>query len=169
MTDFWTYATESAGWAVLGFAIGYFVGRAARDVHRVVTAITPNTTDTPPPTGRRHPLSGHTIVGLIVVLLGVVTVVQGIVTNNATRQIAECQAAYSNGFADALDARSSATTATQDALDELVTTVSGYLADSPIPSDKVRVAIGRYLDQRAKAEAERERHPYPPPPRDLCK
>ncbi|MFK0249293.1 hypothetical protein ACIQUM_31730 [Amycolatopsis azurea] len=171
MSELWTYLTESAGWAVLGFVVGYLVGRAARDVHRVAIAIT--TEDTVPdpqlPAPRRRLLTGQFVLGVVVVLLGVLTVAQGIATNNATRRITECQQAYSNGFADALDARASATTDAQNALDELMKTMSGYLADSPIPPDKVRAAIGDYLAKRAKAETERQQHPYPPPPRDLCK
>jgi hypothetical protein len=171
MSELWIYVTESAGWAVLGFVVGYLVGRAARDVHRVVTAITPEDTvpEPQPPTPRRRVPTGQFVLGVVVVLLGIITVAQGIVTNSTTRRITECQSAYSNGFADALDARSSASTDAQNALDELMKTMSGYLADAPIPPDKVRAAIGDYLHKRAKAETERQQHPYPPPPRDLCK
>ncbi|MFE0021896.1 hypothetical protein [Amycolatopsis sp. NPDC059021] len=171
MSDLWAYVFESAAWALLGFVGGYLLGRAARDVHRVATAITTEDTvpDDQPPRSRLRAPGGHVILGLVVVLLGVLTVAQGIVTNNATRRIAECQAAYSNGFADALDARADATADAQTALDELMRAISGYLANPPVPPDKVRTAIGDYLAQRAKAESERQQHPYPPPPRDLCR
>lgn len=171
MSELWTYLTESAGWAVLGFIVGYLVGRAARDAHRVVTAITTENTMTEQylPTPRRRVPTGQFVLGVVVVLLGIITVAQGITTSSTTRRITECQAAYSNGFADALDARASATADAQMALDELVKAISGYLASPPVPPDKVRAAIGDYLAKRAKAETERQQHPYPPPPRDLCK
>ncbi|AXB41311.1 MULTISPECIES: hypothetical protein [Amycolatopsis] len=172
MSELWNYVFESAGWAVLGFLGGFLVGRAARDVHRVATAITseePVPDDQTSPRPRWRVPTGQFVLGVVVVLLGIITVAQGIVTNSTTRRITECQAAYSNGFADALDARASATADAQTALDELMKAISGYLASPPVPPDKVRAAIGDYLDSRERADAERQQHPYPPPPRDLCK
>ncbi|WP_134664024.1 hypothetical protein [Amycolatopsis sp. CFH S0078] len=169
MSEVWAYVSESAGWALAGFVVGYLLGRAARDVHRIATAVTPegHVPDDKPRT-RRAP-SAQFVLGVVVALLGIITVAQGIVTNNATRRITECQAVYSNGFADALDARSDSSAEAQAALDDLMKSLGGYLANPPVPPEKVRSAIGDYLAKRSEAEAERAKHPYPPPPRDLCK
>lgn len=176
MTELWTYLTESAGWAVLGFLGGYLLGRAARDVHQVATAITTEdiTTEDPVPepsplAARRPRPAGHVVLGLVVALLSVLTITQGIITNNATRRIADCQALYGNAFADALDARATATAEAQTALDDLMRTISASLAAPATPPEAVRDAIGDYLNSRARAETQRQQHPYPPPPRDLCR
>ncbi|SFO82061.1 hypothetical protein SAMN05421810_10166 [Amycolatopsis arida] len=170
MHELWIYAVESAGWALLGFIVGYLVGRAMRDVHHMATAIPTENTDPDPRRGqdRSRVPPGQVVLGVVILLLGGLTVTQGIISHSATRRVADCQATYNNSFADALDARSNATADAQAALDELLKTVSGHLGQPPVPLDQVRAAIDHYLIERARANATRDQHPYPPPPRDLC-
>lgn len=117
-------------------------------------------------------ITGQLVLGVIVVLLGIITVLQGVSSNNATQRLARCQGAYVSHFADALDARTTASADAQTALDNLMRAVSGTLAQPHAAAggrtEGVRTALDNYLHKRAQADAERRRHPYPAPPRDSC-
>lgn len=119
-------------------------------------------------TRRRPRFTTNAVLGTVIVVLGVFTAVQSYVQGEATARLADCQTAYSNGFADALDARSEATAEAQDALDELLTTVAG-ITPTPQGQDTFRDALKDYLDKRAKAKETQAENPYPPAPRDVCK
>ncbi|WP_103353596.1 hypothetical protein [Amycolatopsis sp. CA-128772] len=172
------YLIQSVGWAGAGFLAGVLVGRAARDVRRIAAAVTVDDTegdeDMPDPRGSRPhwigTASAQTLVALVVVLLGVVTVVQGIVQSDATAGLTRCQYEYSNAFADALEARSQASTDAQDALDELLTTVGQTLqsTDPNATRPPVQRAISEYLAKRQALKAQQAAHPYPAAPRARC-
>jgi hypothetical protein len=171
-TDTLLYVAQSAAWAVGGFLGGYLAGRAARDVHQLASAVeTGDTTvDPPPPPSRRRRPRAEWVLGVVVLLLAIVTVVQGLVQSAATRRVVQCQAEYGNAFADALDARTQASAGAQNALDQLVTTIGNTLNGPPSPARAAAVhqAIAEYLATRAKLKQQQQAHPYPPAPRDLC-
>ncbi|MGW5720764.1 hypothetical protein ACWEVP_31645 [Amycolatopsis sp. NPDC003865] len=168
------YALQSIGWGGAGFLAGLLVGRAARDVHRIATAVTgknPEDGDKPMPARRprwteRAPSTS--LIAIVVVCLGVVTVVQGIVQSDATARVTRCQVNYSNDFSDALDARTRASTDAQNALDELLTTVGETLNGNTTSRTRIQQAINDYLAKRAAVKHEQAQHPYPPPPRESC-
>lgn len=161
-----SYLAQSLGWAVLGFLGGYLVGHAVRDVNRIADAVTGE--EIMPPRRRVPRLSFQTVIAVIVVLLGVLTVIQGLVESAATQRLTQCQSAYSNGFADAINARAQSSAEAQDALDELVTTVGGALQGNEPDRASVQQAIAGYLAKRAAVKAQQQAHPYPPPPRAVC-
>ena len=162
-----SYLMQSLGWAVVGFLGGFLAGHAARDVHRIADAMTGE--DTMPQRTPRFPrISSQTVIALVVVLLGVLTVVQGLIQSAATDRLTQCQAAYSNGFADALNARSQATTDAQDALDDLMATISQAIQGSAPDRAAVQHAIADYLAKREAVKREQQAHPYPLPPRATC-
>lgn len=110
--------------------------------------------------------------GVVVVLLGVLTVGQGFAYGNAVRRVTACQAAYADGFADALEARTDSQNQAQQSLDALVRSIGDNLSDpsnSGTRDAQVNRAISDYLAKRAEADAQREAHPFPPPPRAICK
>ena len=91
------------------------------------------------PSKRKRP-SGRLVVGAVVVLLGLITVVQGVYQDARTREVAEqakrtqeCTTAYSNGFADAIEARAAASTSAQQALDDLMGTVGQIATGAATP------------------------------------
>lgn len=114
---------------------------------------------------------GQFLLGVVVVVLGMLTVAQGFAYNHALRRIVACQSAYSTGFADALEARTNASNQAQQAMDTLIRSIGDNLS-SPNRTDRdsqVQKAISDYLAKRAEADAQRQAHPFPPPPRDICK
>jgi len=110
------------------------------------------------------------VVAVVLVLLGLFTAVQGYVVSGQTKALAVCQQAYSNGFADAFDARAEANAQAQDALDDWMTVV-GAVMTSPDSSARTRLveATTEYLAKRVEARKTQAEHPFPPAPRDACK
>lgn len=173
MSPLCDYAFRSLLWGVFGLVIGFLLGRMTRDTQRIADAVTDEESAVPddPKKSRRRP-SYQAVMGAVVVLLGLVTAVQGLYQDAATRRVADCTRAYSDGFAAALDARSEASTAAQNALDELMSTVgsltTGPDAGTAETRDRFRKSLSEYLAKRAEAKKQQQEHPYPPAPRDVC-
>lgn len=167
------YIMESAAWALLGFLGGFVLGRAARDFHRVADAASGTGDAMPDPeraARRRWRPTYEWTIGIVVLLLTILTVVQGIAQSTETRRLVVCLQDYSNAFADALDARTSASNAAQSALDKLMTAVGHTFTEPPSTqrAAEVQRAITTYLTTRAALVREQQQHPYPPAPRDVC-
>lgn len=179
MSPVLAYLIQSIGWAGAGFLAGVLVGRTARDVRRIAAAVSVDDGEgdedmSEPRRSRRRWIgtaSAQTVVALVVVLLGVVTVVQGIVQSDATERLTRCQAAYSNAFSDALNARSGASTNAQDALDQMLTAWLGIGNQNATPEERraqALRALNDYFAKRDQLKAEQAAHPYPAPPRTMC-
>lgn len=117
---------------------------------------------------RRAWVTSNGVIAAVLIVLGTATAVQSYAQSEATARLTDCQTAYANGFADALDARSTATAEAQDALDELLGKVA-TLTPTPQGRAEFRDALDDYLDKRAEAKKAQKEHPYPPAPRDVCK
>lgn len=180
MTSFF-YVIQSLPWIVAGLLVGFFMGRATVAADAIAVAVqvegdgmARESTDST--SGKRRlRFTSNGVVAVLLVVLGVATAVQSYVqaeTNErqatATERLQACQTAYSNGFADAIDARSTATQEAQDALDELLSTVAS-LTPTPDSRERFRDALEDYLDKRADAKRAQKEHPYPPAPRDVCR
>lgn len=160
------------------FAFGVIAGaqwtRMRCDLHRIAKAqpveapvASHEPTDEKPAKTRRWP---RRVLDAVVVLAFISSAVQLYVTNGQIEEVVSCQRAYQAGFADALEARSSAAAAAQNALDELMSTVGQLTtgAASPEVREKFRTALQNYLAKRAEAKKQQQDNPYPPSPRDLC-
>lgn len=166
----WGYILQSLPWAIAGALVGFFMGRSTVAVQVIAEAVQEGA-DMPAEEIRTpwyRKITAMHVIGTVVVLLGIFTAVQGYVLNDATHRLGQCQVAYSNGFADALDARSQASQDAQNALDDFLVKVSS--ATPTIEGrDLVRQALDDYLAKRAEAKKTQAAHPFPDPPRDACK
>lgn len=168
-----SYMVERIPWAVVGLLIGHLLSRGICDLHAVAVVVNPEETDMPAaphrPWYRR--ITSNGLIGAVVFVLAVGTVVQGYVASEATRRVAECTRGYSNGFADALDARSDANAAAQQALDDLMTKVGELSSGVSTPDSRAvfRSALNDYLAKRAEAKKQQAENPFPLAPRDVCK
>ena len=177
MSPTFNYALHSLLWGIAGLVIGFAVGRLTRSVDRLadnVEVITDVVTEggTPAPTRPRRRARTELVVGVVVVLLGLFTAAQGLYQDSATRRVAECTQAYSDGFADALDARSNASAEAQDALDDLMTTVGDTMTAAvgdPGARRRVEEAVTEYLAKRSESKKKQVENPFPPAPRDVCR
>jgi hypothetical protein len=165
----WSYAIQSLPWALAGLLVGFFLGRGTAAVETIADAVQEGQmSDREQRPAPRRRITAIQVIGTLVVFLGVFTAVQGYVQGEATERLALCQAAYSNGFADALEARTSATADAQRALDDFLTAVS---AATPTQEgrDVVRKALSDYLTKRAEAKQAQQQNPFPAAPRDVCR
>lgn len=174
----WTYITQSVPWIALGLIAGFFMGRSTVAVDAIADAVQDegdvvSGTSTKP--ARRWRFTATHAIGVVVIVLGVFTAVQSYVQgqanqlqSDATERLQACQTAYSNGFADAIDARSEASADAQNALDDLLSSVAS-ITPTPDGRDQFRDALTEYLAKRADAKRAQKEHPYPPAPRDVCK
>ena len=167
-----SYLAQSFPWGAVGLLMGYLLGRGVQDVVAEVANPEGTMADKQRRSIRKW-FSYDRIIGVVVFVLAVATVVQGYVSSESTRRIADCTRGYSNGFADALEARSSAQSAAQNALDQWMSTLGDLMTKvSPDPAaarEQFRVATADYLKLRAEAKKQQAEPPYPPPPRAVCK
>ena len=167
-----SYLAQSLPWGIVGLLVGHLLTRGALDIVAEVS----NPEGTMPEKKRsfRRWFTYDRIIGLVVFTLAVATVVQGYVASESTRRIADCTRGYSNGFADALDARSTASAADRDALDQWMITLNDLMtkaapgADPAAARERFRDATADYLSKRAESKKQQAENPFPPPPRDVC-
>lgn len=166
------YLVERVPWAVVGLLTGHLLSRGICDLQAIAVAVNPEDTDmaTRPQRPWYRRVTSNGVIGAVVFVLAVGTVVQGYVASEATRRIAECTKGYSNGFADALDSRSQANAAAQQALDDLMTKVGELSSGVSTPESRAvfRSALNDYLTKRAEAKKQQAENPFPPAPRDVC-
>lgn len=172
----WTYLTQSVPWILAGLLVGFFVGRSTAAVDAIAVAVQdegePMPEDTPAQEARRRRprVTVNGVLGAVIVCLGIFTAVQSYVQSAATARLTECQTAYANGFADALDARSQSARQAQDALDAWMTKVNAIIqAPTPEARDQILQAFQDYLTARQDAKDTQHANPFPPAPRDVCK
>lgn len=175
--SFINYLVERVPWAVVGLLVGYLLGRGIRDLDRIAAAVNPeesNVDQRSRGAWLRKATVTH-VLGVVVFILAVGTVVQGYVHNQQTKKIAECTRGYSNGFADALDARSEAQVAEREALVAWMRTLDELMTKAPMGSDpaaarqRFAAATSEYLKKQAELRQKQQDNPYPDPPRDICK
>jgi hypothetical protein len=169
------YALHSALWAAAGLVVGFSVGRVTRTVDRLaddveVIADVVTEGEAPVPVRRRKRPRSEQVVGAVLVLLGLFTAASSLYQDSATRRVADCVRAYSDGFADAFESRANANTEWQLALDGLMTEVGRLANEIPTPEnrERFRTALREYLDTRAESRQKQADHPLPEPPRDVC-
>lgn len=169
MTALLLYIVQTAPWVAAGLLVGFFVGRSTVAAAVIIDAAQGEGDEMPSsPRKHRFRVTLNGFIAAALVGLGIATAVQAAVQGAATSRLTDCQTAYANGFADALDARSKATAEAQDALDGLLGTVA-LLTPTPEGRQQFWDALNDYLDKRAEAKKTQAENPYPPAPRDVCK
>lgn len=170
-----TYVLTALGWFVLGVVAGAQWTRMRRDVRRIAKAqaqeeepvAAPFAVDQDP---ARRSRRWRRALDIFVVLLFIASAVQAYFTYGQIKDVQDCQRIYQTGFADALDARSAASTEAQNANDELWATIGQLTAGTGNAETrtKFQAALANYFDKRAEAKKKQQENPYPPSPRDLC-
>lgn len=175
-----TYFVESVPWLVVGLIGGFVLGRSTVALSAIADAAQRRDNEggsmsdvetgsvSKPVKQRRFSLI-H-VIGLALIGLSVFSAIQDNAQDEATARLTECQLAYADGFADALDARSKASLESQEALDAWMTRVNAVIqAPSPQAAEEIRKAFTEYLEARREAKETQKTNPYPDPPRDVCK
>lgn len=164
-------------WNVAYLVAGFVLGRLTRTVDQI--AATTIITDVRPEgaaVARKRPrirLRFEHYVAIFLVALGLFTAVQSLHQAQQNRRNVDCIRAYTDFFAEALDARSASNASAQEANDELWATIgklmTGGQAGAPQAREKFQAALADFLRKREEAKEQQQRNPYPPPPRDLCR
>lgn len=172
-----TYVLYAVVWFAAGVVAGAQWTRMRRDVRRIAEAqageetVAPQEIDEKPARKRRWP---RRVLDTFIVLLFVSSAVQAYVVYDRIQDVVACQKAYQEGFADALEARSAASSAERDALVAWMTTLDELITKTPIGGDPVTArakfggATSEYLKKQADLKQKQQENPYPPSPRDLC-
>lgn len=169
------YAAHVAAWSLVGLAavphvaVDRLVGVQLTEVFSMPDKIQP-------PRKRRwwKPKRGNAVMVLLVVFALISTAWSAVLQQASTDQgrrveaTNACLRSYSNGFADAIEARGKSAAEAQTALDELVEVVGGALGSGTTTPTTVKQAVDKYLGKRSEQRAAQQQNPYPPPPRDLC-
>lgn len=151
------YSLERLPWTGAGLIIGYFLGLHLR---RTTGAAMSGS-------GRKWRPNGTYVFGVILVLLGIGTAVQGIVQGRATDRLTNCVAVYSNDLADAIEIRSKASNDAQRTLDTLWSNLYS-LPQTDEGRARGRKIFEDYVRKREAANKTQAENPYPPPPRAVC-
>ena len=151
-------------------AVGFILGRLSRNVETIATVVAEEGATVTAAAPRRKRWTFEKTAATALIVMGLFTAAQSLYQDSATRRVAECTRAYSNGFADALDARSEANAAAQQALDELMTQVGQLSTGIPTEENRgqFRTALQDYLAKRAEAKKKQQENKFPPAPRDVC-
>lgn len=180
------YTLHALAWTAFGVVLGVVLDRIVLDLRRVACAMKEATpvepVDPAQETRRRRRRLGTAVVPAVLIAMAVVTAVQGVVNSrtNAAQdaevlRVQQCQLAYANGFADAIEVRGEASAAWQNALDAWMTTLDELLSKTPPGSDpaaareRFKSATAEFLSKRAESKQQQAENPFPPAPRDLCK
>lgn len=198
------YLCTVFGWSSLGFLAGLMFADARRDLGRIASVVAtrkenavlpeePRGLEGEPPRAAKR----RRVVRIVAAVLIVLAVASSFVleyriravlesmkqqvdinaANDATdRAIQRCLSTYADGFARALEARSGASAAASEALDEWMTILNDLMTNAaPGQQDpaaarerlaKFRAATADYLAKREKSKQEQREHPYPPSPRE---
>lgn len=165
------YIVQSVPWIAAGLLVGFFIGRSTAAAQAIIEAVQGEGDDMQNSSPKKKfRITSNGVIAAVLIALGIATAVQSYVQSAATARLTECQTAYANGFADALDARSQSSREAQDALDAWMTKVNAIIqAPTPEARDQILQAFKDYLAAREQAKDTQRDHPFPPAPRDVCK
>lgn len=137
-----TYIWSSALWALAGLLVGYFIGRAGREV--VITETS---------TARRTSV-GDNVIGVVVILLAIVTVMGLAFQASEAKRAMQCQTEFNIQFMRSIQERQESAATERQAQRELLTAIVA-------PGRSGGGAIQRYIDSLNAADAQRTANPYP--------
>lgn len=172
------YVVAALAWSAVGFLAGALVVRVAMEVHEIRESVVVSHQDEGSRTkhlrvGVRRvvgKIDATRLLGIMLLLLAFATTLQTFYQAHRSAELgreqvrlSQCQITYQNGFADALDARTTATNEAQQALDELIETITQASG-----RDASRAALAKYVEVRERQKRTSEKNPFPPAPRDVC-
>jgi hypothetical protein len=157
-------ALSGLAYSLLGFVIGYIIGKAGAEVHDIKEVVAPGhhpaheAKPTPRKQGLMHAITKSRGVGVVLILLALVTVLLSTLTAIDLRDQAQCRDRYNTRFFQAYVTRSKAADADRNSFNQLL-----YALNDPDPA-KRRVSYQKYVDETKQTDAQRKKNPLPNPP-----
>jgi hypothetical protein len=163
-----TYVVQSLPWTLAGFIGGCLVTIKVIQTRLVGTLQEkPVTPPKPPPNRRITTIHVLLAMGLVVVALTIASAVQSWLVQQANDRLTQCLVSFADKTADAIDARSKASTEAQKAQIQMWRTIFGQPQNDEGRAEARRVFEG-YLNKATASIEAQKTNPYPPPPRDVC-
>lgn len=155
--------------------LGYLFGRMTRATVTLEEQMKEN--DSPPQDvqpARR--LTSQRVLALVVALIGVGTIVLGIVVTREQSaadarddRLTACITGYSNALADALDRRTAANSETNEAVAGVMQAFADAFSQAPADArENIRKALVAFTEARDRAKTASTENPLPAAPRDAC-
>lgn len=173
MIELLTYVINSLAWSAGGFAIGWLVASARRDMGEIREAVVHEDSSTP---ANDDALSSELLhsrtdavtrwLGVIVALLAIATVTQAYFANQRIGDVSECQAEYNTRFAEATQKRSQLANEDRDALQHMLITL--YRKRDASSEERLRV-FERWVNTVQSNEKQRKLNPLPQLPQGDCR
>lgn len=166
-----TEALSGLAYSLLGFVIGYIIGKAGKEVHDIKEVVAPDhhaaheAKPTPKKRGLMHSITKSRGVGVLLIVLALVTVLLSTLTAIDLRNQAECRDRYNVRMFQAFVARAKANDLDRASFNQML-----YALNDP-DATKRRAAYVRYLADIKKTDAQRAKSPLPnpPDPNGFCK
>lgn len=178
------YLTVAIPWGVACFMAGVVTGTKVDLWSRNMTQppiVRPTETPSRNPRGERNAMPwyrrSNLWIGSAVAAIGIFTSTQWYLSGQQAEdqarradELSKCIAAYSTGFADAIDARSAEAAKVTEGQDRLWLLFQEAVNSAPSPElrERFRIQINEYFDARQKSKQAQIENPYPKPPRDVC-
>ena len=156
-------ALSGLAYSLLGFVIGYIIGKAGAEVHEIKEVVAPDhhpahEAHTVRKQGFMHAITKSRGVGVLLIVLALVTVLLSTLTAIDLRDQAECRDRYNMRFFQAYVTRSKAADADRASFNALI-----YALNSPDP-DARRASYLRYVEEIKQTDTQRKKNPLPNPP-----
>lgn len=163
-------ALTGLAYSLLGFVIGYIVGKAGAEVHEIKEVVAPDhhpAHEAPLPTKKRGimNITKSRGLGVLLIILALVTVLLSTLTAIDLRNQADCRDSYNLRFYEAYVVRARAADSDRKSFNQML-----YALNDP-DLQKRRAAYVKYLDDIKKTDAQRKKNPlpFPPNPTGYCK
>lgn len=155
-------ALLGVAYSLVGFVVGFLLGRVTREVHEIKEAVVPETFANEDSDHRAH----LTRLGIVVIILSLATVTTSAMSTIAVYRQSDCLRDYNSRFTVAFNARAAASDADRTALNSMILSI----ADKTKTQKEREVAFTTYVQQVKDGNATRAKNPLPQPPdpRRLC-
>lgn len=160
--DALNYVIQSLVWSMLGFAGGFFFGRAGREVHQIKEVVVTENDDEPTHAGVSDDRWRQAF-GVALIALALATVTQAWYNVEQRRDTVECQVRYNVAMAEAFKARTQYAESDREAL-------VAFFRVPATSSDRIRrEAYFDLVETYQRNDRLREKHPLPTLPQGDCR
>lgn len=174
MIELLTYVINSLAWSAGGFAIGWLVASARRDMGEIREAVVHDEDSSVQ--ADDDALSSELLhsrtdavtrwLGVVVALLAIATVTQAYFANQRIADVAECQAEYNTRFAEVTQERSQLANEDRLALQHMLITL--YRKRDASSEERLRV-FEHWVETVQSNEKQRKLNPLPTLPKGDCR
>lgn len=159
-----TYIIQSTVWSVIGFAGGFFFGRAGREVHEIKETIVDDDCEERAQHLKVKDDTWRQVFGVTLMLLALITVGQAWYGVEKRRDLVNCQIEYNQAVAESFRERNEWAEEDRSAIINFFKTVY----ESPGDDQAEFEAFRRLINTSERNDRLRAKHPIPELPEATC-